>query len=278
MGAAIGQRRVGRGRVRGPRRSRRKWASTAMAQSFGRDPSRPFAALAVLKSWRTRSRSPPSAIPSRGCGLQTDRFQRSSRIRPSVGNGAHVALSGEPDQSGSAVDPRVEGQVGKGDGLGKGLRLEWQVLFQPFADRLGDDRHSLERPPLLRLANGDVRPRCASAPRAGERGDRRLHQEPHSNVAKGRRSGPTRNARQARCPPIRDIPQTWSLSSQPNVGAAAGSRDLPRSREELWPAGYEDVNDAERLRHDPAMRWIVGGKAASGCAASASQMGRFETR
>ena len=27
-------------------------------------------------------------------------------------------------------------------------------------------------------------------------------------------------------------------------------------------AGYEDVNDAERLRHDPAMRRIVGGKAA----------------
>jgi hypothetical protein len=43
-------------------------------------------------------------------------------------------------------------------------------------------------------------------------------------------------------------------------------------------AGYEDVNDAERLRHDPAMRWIVGGKAAHGCAASPSQMGRFETR
>lgn len=42
-------------------------------------------------------------------------------------------------------------------------------------------------------------------------------------------------------------------------------------------AGYEDVNDAERLRHDPAMRWIVGGKAASGAAASPSQMGRFET-
>jgi hypothetical protein len=28
-------------------------------------------------------------------------------------------------------------------------------------------------------------------------------------------------------------------------------------------AGYEDVNDAERLRHDPVMRWIVGGKAFS---------------
>jgi hypothetical protein len=43
-------------------------------------------------------------------------------------------------------------------------------------------------------------------------------------------------------------------------------------------AGYEDVNDAERPRHDPAMRWIVGGKAAHGCAASPSQMGRFETQ
>ena len=43
-------------------------------------------------------------------------------------------------------------------------------------------------------------------------------------------------------------------------------------------AGYEDVNDAERLRHDPAMRWIVGGEAASSRAASASQMGRFETK
>jgi Transposase DDE domain group 1 len=46
----------------------------------------------------------------------------------------------------------------------------------------------------------------------------------------------------------------------------------------LQLAGYEDVNDAKRRRHDPAMRWIVGGKAAAGCAASASQMGRFETR
>ena len=43
-------------------------------------------------------------------------------------------------------------------------------------------------------------------------------------------------------------------------------------------AGYEDVNDAERPRHDPAMRWIVGGKAALSAAASPSQMGRFETR
>jgi Transposase DDE domain group 1 len=43
-------------------------------------------------------------------------------------------------------------------------------------------------------------------------------------------------------------------------------------------AGYEDVNDAERLRHDPAMRWIVGGKASHSCAASPSQIGRFEAQ
>jgi Transposase DDE domain group 1 len=42
--------------------------------------------------------------------------------------------------------------------------------------------------------------------------------------------------------------------------------------------GVSPVNDAERLRHDPAMRWIVGGKTAQGCAASPSQMGRFETK
>ena len=42
-------------------------------------------------------------------------------------------------------------------------------------------------------------------------------------------------------------------------------------------AGYEDVNDAVRLRHDPAMRWIIGGRAAKRSGASPSQMGRFET-
>ena len=41
--------------------------------------------------------------------------------------------------------------------------------------------------------------------------------------------------------------------------------------------GYEDVNDADRLGRDPAMRWIVGGHAVAKQAASASQMGRFET-
>jgi hypothetical protein len=41
--------------------------------------------------------------------------------------------------------------------------------------------------------------------------------------------------------------------------------------------GYEDVNDADRLGCDPAMRWIVGGRAVAKAAASTSQMGRFET-
>jgi len=42
-------------------------------------------------------------------------------------------------------------------------------------------------------------------------------------------------------------------------------------------AGYEDVNDADRLRVDPAMRRIVGGRAHERDAASTSEMSRFET-
>ena len=41
-------------------------------------------------------------------------------------------------------------------------------------------------------------------------------------------------------------------------------------------AGYEDVNDAERLSRDPVMRAIVDRKGLEGAAASSSQMGRFE--
>jgi hypothetical protein len=43
-------------------------------------------------------------------------------------------------------------------------------------------------------------------------------------------------------------------------------------------AGYEDVNDAERLARNPAMRAIVGGEGLDRAAASSSQMGRFETK
>lgn len=42
-------------------------------------------------------------------------------------------------------------------------------------------------------------------------------------------------------------------------------------------AGYGDVNDADRLALDPVMRQVLGGRAVDAQAASASQMGRFET-
>jgi hypothetical protein len=42
-------------------------------------------------------------------------------------------------------------------------------------------------------------------------------------------------------------------------------------------AGYDDLNDAERLAVDPVLRQVVGGRAIAKEAASTSQMGRFET-
>ncbi len=43
-------------------------------------------------------------------------------------------------------------------------------------------------------------------------------------------------------------------------------------------AGYEDVNDIDRIGNDPAMRWIVGGRAVTKEAASTSQKRRYETK
>ena len=42
-------------------------------------------------------------------------------------------------------------------------------------------------------------------------------------------------------------------------------------------AGYEDLNDAERLRVDPVFGQLIGGRAAEKGSASVSQMSRFET-
>jgi len=56
---------------------------------------------------------------------------------------------------------------------------------------------------------------------------------------------------------------------------------VPLLRQSVYSrlAGYEDVNDAERLSVDPAMRHVVGGRAALAekRAASTSEVGRFET-
>src|SRR6056297_4161849 len=71
--------------------------------------------------------------------------------------------------------------------------------------------------------------------------------------------------------------------------AAAALRDTRRGKNTLHRldalfrqsvfgrlAGYEDVNDADRLAIDPVMRQVVGDPAVETQAASASQMGRFE--
>ncbi len=56
---------------------------------------------------------------------------------------------------------------------------------------------------------------------------------------------------------------------------------VPLLRQSIYSrlAGYEDVNDAERLSVDPAMRHVVGGRAMlpEKYAASTSEVGRFET-
>jgi hypothetical protein len=66
------------------------------------------------------------------------------------------------------------------------------------------------------------------------------------------------------CPPDR------TETSFPGVPLAAF--DMPR----MLKVGVDNVlNDADRLGRDPAMRWIVGGRAVTEHAASTSQMGRL---
>src|SRR3954449_5457744 len=86
--------------------------------------------------------------------------------------------------------------------------------------------------------------------------------------------------------PFRDLDEALGLTELAGE-ALADTRTGQNSRHTLIAqlrqavfgrlAGYEDVNAAGRLRHDPARRWIVGGRAVTQTAASASQMGRFET-
>src|SRR3954453_1752196 len=86
--------------------------------------------------------------------------------------------------------------------------------------------------------------------------------------------------------PFRDLDDTLGLTDMAGE-VLADTRTGQNSRHTLIaqlrqsafgrPAGYEDVNDADRLAHDPALRWIVGARAVTQNGASPSQVGRFET-
>src|SRR3954452_12289284 len=86
--------------------------------------------------------------------------------------------------------------------------------------------------------------------------------------------------------PVRDLDDALGLTdlagevlADTRTGANGRHTLLGQFRQSVFGrlAGYEDVNDADRLAHDPAMCWVVGGAAVTGPAASTSQMGRFET-
>jgi hypothetical protein len=74
--------------------------------------------------------------------------------------------------------------------------------------------------------------------------------------------------------PYRELDDAIGLTDT-GADRLADARTGKNGRHRL--AGYEDVNDAERLCRDPAVRWAVGDQAITGSAAAASQMGRFET-
>lgn len=69
------------------------------------------------------------------------------------------------------------------------------------------------------------------------------------------------------------------LIADPRTGRNGRHRLSGLLRQSIFSrlAGYEDVNDADRLRRDPVMRQLVGGRAVKHGGASASAMGRFET-
>jgi hypothetical protein len=69
------------------------------------------------------------------------------------------------------------------------------------------------------------------------------------------------------------------LFADPRTGRNGRHRLIGFLRQSVFSrlAGYEDVNDADRLSRDPVMRQLIGGRAVKHGAASASAMGRFET-
>src|SRR3954465_1685172 len=77
-----------------------------------------------------------------------------------------------------------------------------------------------------------------------------------------------------------DLTQTAASELQdPRTGKNARHSMTPLLRQSIYSrlAGYEDLNDAERLRFDPTMRTVVGGRARDHTAASTSEIARFES-
>ena len=125
-----------------------------MAQPLGRDPSRPFAALAAHED--------PS-LSSPGHGVRRARQRDTARPAPTEESKARIIglasfRSADCDNAGwdqaearVSARPRMERQARACDDPRPGRRLERRDLRQPVASRQGDDRHKLERPSLLRL-------------------------------------------------------------------------------------------------------------------------------
>jgi hypothetical protein len=69
------------------------------------------------------------------------------------------------------------------------------------------------------------------------------------------------------------------LIGDPRTGRNGRRRLAGLLRQSIFSrlAGYEDVNDADRLRRAPVMRQLVGSQAVKRGATSASAMGRLET-
>ena len=69
------------------------------------------------------------------------------------------------------------------------------------------------------------------------------------------------------------------LIDEPRMGKNIQHKLTALFRQSIYGrlAGYEDTNDAERLRVDPSLRRIVGERAKDRFAASTSEMSRFET-
>jgi hypothetical protein len=87
-------------------------------------------------------------------------------------------------------------------------------------------------------------------------------------------------------PACRDLDEALALTCtaatglhDTRTGQNTRHRLLALLRQSLYSrlAGYEDVNDAQRLCLDPAIRTVVGGRAKNQTAASTSEMARFET-